>query len=348
MNKQSGFSIIQAVVGIAILTTMSLQFATLMSNASTQEANLKTSLDIVDIRISVNSILSNQDICTAQLGGKLLPFDGAGQPVANGFLPIPELRAGTAPTAPLIFKVNSPTPATNSSGLKIASAQIQNIQATGSSGSYVGVIHIEFDTGKNMARAPIEINLNLLSTTAAPYSIVSCSSGNLDRGPASINLPEPSTEFNLSEKNRGNCDGAPVSNTGIPILTPETQTSLCSTIQYPVPADGTITCAKTLPYPPSAGGPLDILSSNFGIRNSTQPVNNGNPNEVFGMIGRYFPCADSSKGIANPKSKFLAGMKSQEECMKLSRFPEGSNLEKLPGEGSATPVSCINGRWVAK
>lgn len=335
-RNQSGSALIQALVGMGVMATMTGIFASMMNQMGIQQQLLFKKLEYADLKMTLLSSLSKGEVCTWQFLGQTLPLPGAP-------LSISELRSGVDVSSPLIIKKGEALPGTTA-GLVVQDIVVAEAAPFSGPLTFQAKLQVLFE--EKAGTPPINpptISIRFIADAA--NKIISC----VDATTQKDEQPSPSSSgsFNLSAASLGNCDGAPqpkgekdgvLSKPLVPEEVKAAKKAACDSIAFPVPENGMVALNKGDFCGEAGNGMLsssdrDSLVSKFF--------------EHYNISKRNCTEFEKKSGLASP---LLAGMSSKEDCLKLPFFPQGTVNGSNPMFGSHeisdSRLFCLSGKWI--
>lgn len=164
IRNPRGFSIIEVLITVSIMSMMAMGIATLVVNATKDQRAIQEKFAMLEVQNSVLSSFSNSATCLQQLTGGApthLNLDAAA--IATTSMPLSEIRAGILPTSPLLAKTGQPLPGYVGNQMIVSSMNFQNIEPTGNPNEYNGYIEIMLDPA-SMIRPMKPIRIRQLFT----------------------------------------------------------------------------------------------------------------------------------------------------------------------------------------
>ncbi|MFS4459425.1 type IV pilus modification PilV family protein [Bdellovibrio sp. HCB2-146] len=172
--NQNGFSLVQILVGVGLLSFLAMIFASTSLSQQRQIKHLERKQDVIELRNYATLILQQSDICSCQVNPNLtqdnsndpqLHFD-ATAPVASQRIPFSKLRTGCAADSTILVESDT----TLNSGLRIRSIELANLRSINSSPTnWLGEWVISFQAGDGeIPLKPIRLVQRLELETAPP------------------------------------------------------------------------------------------------------------------------------------------------------------------------------------
>lgn len=181
-QNETGFTLIEVMMGIAILAIVTIGMAESLSQMYSQLRAISQKQEIIELKNIVTQQLGKPGVCTWQLRDKVIDVS---MPTTE-FSPSPsllnlgEIYMGQDATSPLLAKSGLRIPE-SLSGVKVASVYFKNIYATGNANEYKGIFQINFDAA-SLAQPvkPLQVQQVFLTDAADPASakkILACKGG---------------------------------------------------------------------------------------------------------------------------------------------------------------------------
>lgn len=138
--KVPGFSLVEALISLAIISIVSLAFAGLFGQMNREMRATNEKNDANEFFAKTATILSHLPVCDCQLSANSTPFDStAAQPISN----ISKVLSSCEPTAELLMASNTLIPSSRTT-LSVDQIQITNIESLGSPDLYRGILKVTY------------------------------------------------------------------------------------------------------------------------------------------------------------------------------------------------------------
>ncbi len=181
-----GVALIPALIGTLILTILIATVAGVVHFYTRETQSLSQKLEIIQIQQALFGVLNTPAVCACNMDPSLntsnstpLVFNSSNPATARiSFDRIFSSCAGNTPSDPILNR-NQP-PSGSSSGVRIRDIALENIQSTGTPGSYYGELTIGFTAQSLvMGRRPAKVGINFRADVSNPGQarITACSSG---------------------------------------------------------------------------------------------------------------------------------------------------------------------------
>lgn len=162
-KKSSGFSLVEILIGGAIISILALGFASFVSTSTSMQKRLEQKNEAFDLRQQLQATLANVATCSCQLTD--LTFDSA-----NSKLPLNLVRPACG-VAQALAQAGQLLPGT-STGLTVSNVSVANLRPAGA-GEYLGELTVAFTSGSMVsALKPVITTLRLAVDPASPPSAV--------------------------------------------------------------------------------------------------------------------------------------------------------------------------------
>ncbi len=213
-SNRSGFSLIELLLAVSIMSILALGFSTMLVNVSREQRSMQEKFGLLELQNTMMSAFADGSTCLAQLNQNSPTLNL----LSTSIPPISyqQLLMGSAPTSPLLAKVGDPLPGFPPGQLQVLSINLDNIVASGTTNVYGADLLINIDPS-SMVRSFKPAKLKLLFTvTPDPVSglaaavISSCGSANAGMGdwksyPTSSGIQLAPSNGMLMVTSCGNC-----------------------------------------------------------------------------------------------------------------------------------------------
>ena len=174
-NGAKGFSLIEAVVVLGIMTSVGLGFATMMSNILTSQVAVEEKLATIETMNGLVRTFADSAICGFQLNQGVPPVDLTAPTPTIAY---PEIRLGMTNVSTLLAKVGNSLPGYTGNRMKVQSIKLTNI-ALISGNNFSGDLEVTLDP--TTTRSPVKPFgvKNLIFTAMPPLTaatVASCGS----------------------------------------------------------------------------------------------------------------------------------------------------------------------------
>jgi hypothetical protein len=182
LQTNTGFSTIEVLVGVGLLTLVALGVAESLSHMHGQLRGISQKQEIVELKNLITQQLAKPGVCTWQLKDQVIDVSMATTEASPSpsTLNLSEIHMGQDATSPVLVKSGLVIPESQS-GLKVASILFRNIYATGNPNEYKGIFQVNFDSSSlSVPVKPLQIQQVFLTQAADPVNakkIQSCKGG---------------------------------------------------------------------------------------------------------------------------------------------------------------------------
>ncbi|WP_413290718.1 type II secretion system protein [Bdellovibrio sp. HCB337] len=174
LKRNAGFSLVQSLIGVAILGLMASIFASLSVSQQKQIKHIERKQDVIELRSYLTLVLQQADICSCQVNPALTMDDSNdanlhfNSTITDGSQSISfsKLRTGCAVDSPILTEVDAKLP----SGLQVKDIQLRNLRPlNGSTTDWIGEWNISFaENSTAITLKPITIMQKLRLEMALP------------------------------------------------------------------------------------------------------------------------------------------------------------------------------------
>lgn len=165
--RQSGFTIVEMLVAVAILGIVTAGFTSMTQymRKELQFANRK--VEAIELRRTTSAYLSDLNLCACQLNANGGTFDATAAP-GTAEMPVTKIQTACDPTAGTLISENSLIPGT-STGLSIENMKVHAIEPGGGADRFRGRFSVEFkdDAGAFRNRG-FELEIQFLTDPSTP------------------------------------------------------------------------------------------------------------------------------------------------------------------------------------
>jgi prepilin-type N-terminal cleavage/methylation domain-containing protein len=145
MNNAKGFSLIECIVVILIISVLSLGFASMTSNQQKEMKALQQKSEIVEVRASLLQNLSLYEVCTWQFKDKVIDTTNVTSlQKSTTTLSFNTLYIGPDAGSSILAQAGTNL-AGSQSGMKVATITFEEITATGMPDEYMGYLTVQFN-----------------------------------------------------------------------------------------------------------------------------------------------------------------------------------------------------------
>jgi prepilin-type N-terminal cleavage/methylation domain-containing protein len=173
--KDKGFSMIELMVTLGILSIMGFAFTSIVINSNKEMKALEQKADALTLRANIEGTLSNLPVCTCNLvnNASVINVDALG----TTFSDVGEIKSSCAVGASTVVAGNAVAAGTQ---LEVDNIKIENIESLGVAENYKAKMNIRFKLNSNNIRAikPITLNVHFKTDSTTPTTakkITECS-----------------------------------------------------------------------------------------------------------------------------------------------------------------------------
>ncbi|MCM2282467.1 MAG: prepilin-type N-terminal cleavage/methylation domain-containing protein [Bdellovibrionaceae bacterium] len=162
---QSGFSLIEVVVVMGIMTVLTLGFASYMSFVNTELRAAHQKMEFMELRTTLGRTLSDLSTCSCQLNLHASTFNGA---AAMTSASVSKLNSSCDPAASVIIEDGQPV-ANSNTRLTVQAIAITDIRPLGVSNKYEGKFTVSLQNdGLVRGLRDIRIDVQFMTDPASP------------------------------------------------------------------------------------------------------------------------------------------------------------------------------------
>lgn len=147
LATESGLSLIEVLIAVAILVVVSMGMAGSLSHFHNQLRGISQKQEIIELKNLMTQQMSKVGVCTWQLKDKVIDVSMATTEASPSptVLNLGEIYMGQDATSPILAKSGQRIPE-SLSGVQVSSIFFKNIYATGNPNEYKGIFQINFDS----------------------------------------------------------------------------------------------------------------------------------------------------------------------------------------------------------
>lgn len=176
--QQSGFSLIEVLVSVGLLSLVSLGMMTMISNQNKSITVLGEKLTAKDLEISLKSLMLNRSFCSCLVNGKTFNT-GTNQVSAISSVPTGYTNLATCTAAATNLIPTAGSVFNNSTSLRVGSINVENVVVQSAS-TYTAELTVGIDPASGIMplkgfSTVFNFNIDTSSGTPAARPILSCS-----------------------------------------------------------------------------------------------------------------------------------------------------------------------------